>query len=190
MRHLIVFSIMVCLMQATSSCNGKQQKTAEVETTAEKVDSAEEIACDTPTSVSEKAVPERQVSAAVKEANTDDGYPSTYNQPKGTVLELLKDYNAHMADYNTTGVVALGMGSQGNRVLLNFSVTDIYFALSNKVKLKKQARELIESLPIGEKTAWRCIPEEGYELMVTFVGKQSLQIVSVIFTKDELKEMF
>ena len=95
-----------------------------------------------------------------------------------------------MADYNTTGVVALGMGSQGNRVLLNFSVTDIYFALSNKVKLKKQARELIESMPIGEKTAWRCIPEEGYELMVTFVGKQSLQIVSVIFTKDELKEMF
>ena len=179
MRHLIVFSIMVCLMQATSSCNGKQQKTAEAETTEEKVETA-----------AEKAVPERQESSAAKETKAADGYPSTYNQPKGTVLELLKDYNAHMADYNTTGVVALGMGSQGNRVLLNFSVTDIYFALSNKVKLKKQARELIESMPIGEKTAWRCIPEEGYELMVTFVGKQSLQIVSVIFTKDELKEMF
>ena len=137
----------------------------------------------------EQAVPERQDSAAGKDANADEGYPSTYNQPKGTVLELLKDYNAHMADHNTTGVEALGMGSQAGRVLLNFSVADICFTLNDKVKLKKQARELIESMPIGEKTAWRCIPDEGYELMVTFVGKQSRQIVSVVFTKEELKEL-
>lgn len=178
MRNVIVFSIIVCLMLTTGSCNGNKQEAAEVEAAAEKVDTA-----------AEKIVPEQQVPAADKKAAADDGYPSTYNQPKGGVLELLKDYNAHMADYNTTGVEALGMGSQGNRVLLNFSVTDICFTLSDKVKLKKQARELIESMPIGKKTAWRCIPDEGYELMVTFVGKQSRQIVSVVFTTEELKEM-
>ena len=105
------------------------------------------------------------------------------------VLEVLKDYNAHMSDYNTTSVEALGMGSQGNCILLNFSVPDIGFNLDDKEKLKKQARELIESMPIDRQTAWRCIPNEGYNLMVTFVGRQSNKIVSVVFTKEELKEM-
>ena len=102
---------------------------------------------------------------------------------------MLKDYNAHMSDYNTTSVEALGMGSQGNCILLNFSVPDIGFNLDDKAKLKKQARELIESMPIDRQTAWRCIPNEGYNLMVTFVGRQSNKIVSVVFTKEELKEM-
>jgi hypothetical protein len=102
---------------------------------------------------------------------------------------VLKDYNAHMSDYSTTTVEALGMGAQGNRVLVNFSVSDIGFNLGDKAKLKKQARELIESMPIDRQTAWRCIPDEGYELMVTFVGRQSNKIVSVVFTKEELKEM-
>ena len=134
-------------------------------------------------------VTETNVDTVAQNTASDDGFPSTYEPPKGQVLEVLKDYNAHMSDYNTTSVEALGMGSQGNCILLNFSVSDIGFNLDDKAKLKKQARELIESMPIDRQTAWRCIPNEGYNLMVTFVGRQSNKIVSVVFTKEELKEM-
>ncbi len=134
-------------------------------------------------------VTETNVDTVAQNTASDDGFPSTYEPPKGQVLEVLKDYNAHMSDYNTTSVEALGMGSQGSCILLNFSVPDIGFNLDDKAKLKKQARELIESMPIDRQTAWRCIPNEGYNLMVTFVGRQSNKIVSVVFTKEELKEM-
>ena len=132
---------------------------------------------------------ETKVDTVAEKTASDEGFPSTYEQPKGRVLDVLKDYNAHMSDYSTTTVEALGMGAQGNRVLVNFSVSDIGFNLGDKAKLKKQARELIESMPIDRQTAWRCIPDEGYELMVTFVGRQSNKIVSVVFTKEELKDM-
>lgn len=145
---------------------------------------------DTVVPVEDKApVTETKVDTVVQKTVSDDAFPSTYEQPKGKVLDVLKDYNAHMSDYNTTSVEALGMGSQRNRVLLNFSVSDIGFNLNDKAKLKKQARELIELMPIDRQTAWRCIPEEGYDLMVTFVGRQSNKIVSVVFTKEELKEI-
>ena len=145
---------------------------------------------DTVVTIQDKApAVEAKVAKAEKKADADDGFPSTYEQPKGRVLDVLKDYNAHMSDYNATGVEALGMGSQGNRVLLNFSVSDIGFNLSDKAKVKKLARDLINAMPIDRQTAWRCIPDEGYELMVTFVGRQSSKIVSVVFTKEELKEM-
>ena len=137
----------------------------------------------------ETAVTETKVDTVAEKTASDDGFPSTYEPPKGQVLEVLKDYNAHMSDYNTASVEALGMGSQGNCILLNFSVPDIGFNLDDKEKLKKQARELIESMPIDRQTAWRCIPNEGYNLMVTFVGRQSNKIVSVVFTTEELKEM-
>ena len=145
---------------------------------------------DTVAPVEDKApATETKVDTVAKKTVSDEGFPSTYEQPKGRVLDVLKDYNAHMSDYSTTSVEALGMGAQGNRLLLNFSVSDIGFNLGDKVKLKKQARELIVSMPIDRQTAWRCIPDEGYELMVTFVGRQSNKIVSVVFTKEELKEM-
>jgi hypothetical protein len=145
---------------------------------------------DTVVTVKEQApATETKVDTVAQKTASDDGFPSTYEPPKGQVLEVLKDYNAHMSDYNTTSVEALGMGSQGNCILLNFSVPDIGFNLDDKEKLKKQARELIESMPIDRQTAWRCIPNEGYNLMVTFVGRQSNKIVSVVFTKEELKEM-
>lgn len=134
-------------------------------------------------------VTETNVDTVAQNTASDDGFPSTYEPPKGQVLEVLKDYNAHMSDYNTASVEALGMGSQGKCILLNFSVPDIGFNLADKEKLKKQARELIESMPIDRQTAWRCIPNEGYNLMVTFVGRQSNKIVSVVFTTEELKEM-
>ncbi len=145
---------------------------------------------DTVVTVKEQApATETKVDTVAQKTASDDGFPSTYEPPKGQVLEVLKDYNAHMSDYNTTSVEELGMGSQGNCILLNFSVPDIGFNLDDKEKLKKQARELIESMPIDRQTAWRCIPNEGYNLMVTFVGRQSNKIVSVVFTKEELKEM-
>ena len=103
--------------------------------------------------------------------------------------DTLAAYNAHMADFNSTGVEALGMGFQENHVLVNYTVTDISFEMNNKAKLKVQARKLIESMPINEKMAWRCIPEEGHDLLVTLVGRQSSKIVTMVFTKDELKEI-
>lgn len=180
--YLVAVVIAVGMMLTTSSCKGHKQEAAEVDETKEHVDTIKTI---------EEQAPPTETKAANEEneAEATDGYPSTYEQPKGRVLDVLKDYNAHMSDYNTTGVEALGMGSQGKCVLLNFSVSDIGFNLGDKAKLKIQARELIKAMPIDRQTAWRCIPEEGYELMVTFVGRQSSKIVSVVFTKEELKEM-
>ena len=162
---------------AVLSCKGRAS-----EAQSAKVDTVVTVKEETP-------VTETKVDTVAQTTASDDGFPSTYEPPKGQVLEVLKDYNAHMSDYNTTSVEALGMGSQGNCILLNFSVSDIGFNLDDKAKLKKQARELIESMPIDRQTAWRCIPNEGYNLMVTFVGRQSNKIVSVVFTKEELKEM-
>jgi hypothetical protein len=44
-------------------------------------------------------------------------------------------------------------------------------------------------MPISEIVAWRCIPEEGHDLIVTLVGRQSSKIVSVVFNKKELKDL-
>ena len=166
------------MMLATSSCKGKVDKTA--------ADTATEKTVET---VEEKAVTDTVTAETVTEDKTDNAYPSTYDEPTGQVLEVLKDYNAHMTDYNATGVEALGMGFQGNTVLVNYTVSDISFDLKNKAKLKTQARSLIQAMPINEKVAWRCIPDEGHDLLVTLVGRQSCKIVSVLFTKEELKEM-
>ena len=173
-KHYIGIS---ALAIAVLSCKGRAS-----DAQSAKVDTVVTVKEETP-------VTETNVDTVAQNTASDDGFPSTYEPPKGQVLEVLKDYNAHMSDYNTTSVEALGMGSQGNCILLNFSVPDIGFNLDDKEKLKKQARELIESMPIDRQTAWRCIPNEGYNLMVTFVGRQSNKIVSVVFTTEELKEM-
>lgn len=167
---------------AVLSCKGRASDAPQSDAQSEHVDTVVTVKEETP-------VTETNVDTVAQNTASDDGFPSTYEPPKGQVLEVLKDYNAHMSDYNTASVEALGMGSQGSCILLNFSVPDIGFNLDDKEKLKKQARELIESMPIDRQTAWRCIPNEGYNLMVTFVGRQSNKIVSVVFTKEELKEM-
>ena len=172
--YSVVAVVAGAVILVTSSCQGKK-----TDATSKKVDTVETVA---------KQAPEQEAKAE-KKVETADGFPSTYEQPKASVMDVLKEYNANMSDYNTTGVEALGMGSQGKCVLLNFSVSDISFSLGNKTKLKEQARELIMAMPIDRQTAWRCIPDEGYDLMVTFVGRQSSKIVSVVFTKEELKEM-
>ena len=169
------------MMLATTGCKGKVDKTA--------ADTATEKTVETVETVEEKAVTDTVAAETVTEDKTDNAYPSTYDEPKGQVLEVLKDYNAHMTDYNATGVEALGMGFQRNTVLVNYTVSDISFDLKNKAKLKTQARSLIQAMPINEKVAWRCIPDEGHDLLVTLVGRQSCKIVSVLFTKEELKEM-
>lgn len=187
MNKKILFYVTVIatvMLLTTSSCKDNKQKTADAETTTEKVDSAEDK---TQTPVVEDAETEQDVETE-QDTETED-HALTYERPKGKVLELLQNYNAHMEDYNTTDVEALGMGFQGNRVLVNFSVTDISFNLKNKAKLKSQARELIEAMPISEKVAWRCIPNEKHELMMTFVGRQSRKIVSIVFTQEELKDI-
>ena len=123
-------------------------------------------------------------------AGKDGGeFPSTFEQPEGRVLELLKDYNARMDDYNAKGLTALGMGFQQNRVLLNYTVDDDLYDLRHRERLTQQAREMIRALKMSERAAWRCIPDEGHTLMMTFVGKRSGKIVSVVFTPEELREL-
>ena len=177
-KYMICMVAASAIMLTTSSCKGKKGETV-ADTTTEKTVEA----------VEEKAAPDTLAAETEPEAKKDNGYPLTYEEPKGKVLQVLKDYNAHMTDFNMTGVEALGMGFQENHVLVNFSVTDISFDMNNKAKLKVQARKLIESMPIGEKVAWRCIPEEGHDLLVTLVGRQSSKIVTMVFTKEELKEI-
>jgi len=179
-RKISLCAVIACAMMLTTiSCIGnKSEGGSEENATEKKAEAVEETTEDPDT-----------LSADAEEDADDEGYPSTYEQPEGKVLELLKDYNAHMDDYNTTGVTALGMGFQKNRVLLIFSVDNYRYDLNNKAKLKSQARELIGLIPVGQRVAWRCIPDEGHELKVTFVGKQSSKIVSVVFSKEELKEL-
>ena len=167
------------MMLTTNSCKEQKAEPTTNTTTEEKEAAVEQKA----------EAPEATVVVPEKKAKTDNGYPLTYEEPKGKVLQVLMDYNAHMTDFNATGVEALGMGFQENHVLVNFSVTDISFDMNNKAKLKVQARKLIESMPIGEKVAWRCIPEEGHDLLVTLVGRQSSKIVTMVFTKEELKDI-
>ena len=171
------------LMLTISSCKDNKRVAAETETqtTAAQVTAIETKA---------EAMAETSEAPITKTEQADDeGFPSTYERPEGKVLELLKDYNAHMDDYNTSGVTALGMGFQQNRVLLNYTADNYLYDLKDKVKLKAQASELIKALPGAKKAAWRCIPDEGHDLMMTFVGKQSNEIVSVIFTCKELKAL-
>ena len=127
--------------------------------------------------------------ATAEKAETTEAGAGKDEQPEGRVLELLKDYNARMDDYNAKGLTALGMGFQQNRVLLNYTVDDDLYDLRHRERLTQQAREMIRALKMSERAAWRCIPDEGHTLMMTFVGKRSGKIVSVEFTPEELREL-
>ena len=177
-KLLTILMIAAVTLLITNSCKNNKQETGVTSATAEKVDTVVEGA------VSDTLTDEMEL-----DDETDESSPLTYEQPKGKILDLLNNYNAHMEDYNTTGVVALGMGFQRNYVLVNYSVADINFDLKNRTNLKKQVRKLILSMPISEIVAWRCIPEEGHDLIVTLVGRQSSKIVSVVFNKKELKDL-
>ena len=188
-KNTLYFSAVIAavMLLTTSSCKNNKQGTGTAETPTELVDTvAEKTVSDTLTNEMEQEDDSDEIK---QEDESDEGYPLTSEQPKGKILQLLKDYNAHMEDYNTTSVMALGMGFQRNYVLVNYSVADISFDLKNKAKLKTQVRKLILSMPISEIVAWRCIPDEGHDLIVTLVGRQSSKIVSVVFTKKELKEI-
>lgn len=188
-KKVIVFAAVAAGVLSLGSCKGgKSEATGDDGKTAEVA--ADRSAGTSGTSGTSGAGALEELSEATSEqASADEGYPSTYEQPEGKVLELLKDYNARMDDYNTKGVTALGMGFQRNRVLLNYSVDNYLYDLDDRVKLKLQARELLLGLKMSERAAWRCIPEGGHMLMMTFVGKESGKIVSVVFTPEELREL-
>ena len=191
-KKVIVFAAVAAGVLSLGSCKGGKSeatgdcgKTAEV--AADRSAGTSGLSGTTGTSGAEAS--EELSEATSEQAGADEGYPSTYEQPEGKVLELLKDYNTRMDDYNTKGVTALGMGFQRNRVLLNYSVDNYLYDLDDRVKLKLQARELLLALKMSERAAWRCIPEGGHTLMMTFVGKESGKIVSVVFTPEELREL-
>ena len=98
--YLVAVVIAVGMMLTTSSCKGHKREAAEVDETKEHVDTIKTI---------EEQVPPTETKAANEETDAEaiDGYPSTYEQPKGRVLDVLKDYNAHMSDYNTTETILL-----------------------------------------------------------------------------------
>ena len=127
-------------------------------------------------------------SVAEEKADMTETFSNTYSEPESDeVVDLLKDYNEHMDDYSTDGMTALGMGFRDNKVLLNFSVNEDAFDIQNKEALKERVKKMVGDMPMEQKEAWQCIPNMGYELMYTFVGKKSSDIVSVVLTVDDLQ---
>lgn len=129
-------------------------------------------------------------SVSEEKEDMTETFSNTYSEPESDeVKDLLMDYNEHMDDYSTESMTALGMGFRDNKVLLNFTVNEELFELKDKENLKKRVTEIVKALPFEQKEAWQCIPNMGYELMYTFVGKQSNNIVSVVLTVDELQTL-
>ena len=64
----------------TSSCQGKKTDAA-----SKIVDTVETVA---------KQAPEQEAKAE-KKVETADGFPSTYEQPKASVMDVLREYNAN-----------------------------------------------------------------------------------------------
>jgi hypothetical protein len=115
-------------------------------------------------------------------------FSNTYSEPESEeVTELLKAYNERMDDYSTDYMTALGMGFRDGKVLLNFSVNEEKFGINDKEALKERVKKMVSDMPMEQKEAWQCIPNTGYDLMYTFVGKQSSDIVSVVLTVDDLQ---
>ena len=130
----------------------------------------------------------QEPSVADEKEDMTETVSNTYSEPESEeVTDLLKAYNEHMDDYSTDVMTALGMGFRDNKVLLNFSVNEDAFDIQNKEALKERVKKMVGDMPMEQKEAWQCIPNMGYELMYTFVGKKSSDIVSVVLTVDDLQ---
>lgn len=130
----------------------------------------------------------QEPSVADEKEDMTETFSNTYSEPESEeVTDLLMAYNEHMDDYSTDVMTALGMGFRDNKVLLNFSVNEDAFDIQNKEALKERVKKMVGDMPIEQKEAWQCIPNMGYELMYTFVGKKSSDIVSVVLTVDDLQ---
>ena len=69
------------------------------------------------------------------------------------------------------------------------TVDDNKFDLGNLESLKAAMTDSIKQMPTQEKEDMQCIPNAGYKIIYTFVGKKSASIVSFIFTVEELQEL-
>lgn len=105
------------------------------------------------------------------------------------VGDLMKEFNANMDSHSRDGMISLGMGFQNGNVLLNYTVDDNKFDLGNLESLKAAMTDSIKQMPTQEKEDMQCIPNAGYKIIYTFVGKKSAAIVSFIFTVEELQEL-
>lgn len=105
------------------------------------------------------------------------------------VGDLMKEFNANMDSHSRDGMISLGMGFQNGNVLLNYTVDDNKFDLGNLESLKAAMTDSIKQMPTQEKEDMQCIPNAGYKIIYTFVGKKSASIVSFIFTVEELQEL-
>lgn len=105
------------------------------------------------------------------------------------VGDLMKVYNENMDAHSGDGMISLGMGFQNGNVLLNYTVDDSKFDLGNLESLKAAMTDSIKHMPTQQKEDMQCIPNAGYKIIYTFVGKKSAEIVSFIFTVEELQEL-
>ena len=105
------------------------------------------------------------------------------------VGDLMKVYNENMDAHSGDGMISLGMGFQNGNVLLNYTVDDSKFDLGNLESLKAAMTDSIKHMPTQQKEDMQCIPNAGYKIIYTFVGKKSAEIVSFIFTLEELQEL-
>jgi len=129
-----------------------------------------------PTVADEKAELEEELKLGWSEVNDEVG-------------DLMKTYNENMDAHSRDGMISLGMGFQNGNVLLNYTVDDTKFDLGDLESLKAAMTDSIKQMPTQEKEDMQCIPNAGYKIIYTFVGKKSAAIVSFIFTVEELQEL-
>lgn len=113
----------------------------------------------------------------------------SYSEVDDEVGDLMKEFNADMDSHSNDHMISLGMGFQNACVLLNYTVDDSTFDLGDIESLKAAMTDSIKHMTTQEKEEMQCIPNAGYKIIYTFVGKKSAAIVSFAFTVEELQDL-